>query len=375
MEAAFDLREEGARRVLALSGDWTVWTVGPLDARLRELTGKLGDDVRIDVSKLGRMDIAGAWMVERTIGIDPATGDAIVNLQGEHPHAQRLFDTTCQAPTKVPEHAYHPHAVIAVLDRVGRSVENIGEELSHTLGFVGLTIVTFVRQIMHPARIRWMSVVSVMETAGLNALPIITMLSFFVGMVIAFLGSSVLAGFGASVFTVELVVFSVMREFGVLITAVLLAGRTASSFTAQIGAMKMRQEIDAMRVLSLDPMEALVLPRVTAMLVMMPLLTFAAIIAGLVGGMLLCWVMLNVSPVMFLTRLLDAAPAQHFWAGMIKAPVMAVTIALIGCRHGLEVGDDVTSLGKRVTSAVVQSIFVVIVIDVLFAVWFQELDW
>ena len=375
MEAAFDLREEGARHVLALSGDWTVWTVAAVDAPLRDLTGKLGEDPVVDVSKLGHMDIAGAWLVERTLGIDPATGDATVNLQGEHPSAQRLFDVTRQSPKVEPPHAVHLHAVIAVLDRIGRSVLNIGEEASHTLGFLGLTMATLFRQLAHPGKIRWMSVVSVMETAGLNALPIIALLSFFVGLVVAFLGARILGDAGFAVFTVELVGLSVMREFGVVITAVLLAGRTASAFTAQIGAMKMRQEIDAMRVLGLDPMEALVVPRLIAMVVMTPLLTFAATIAGLVGGMLLCWAMLNVSPVMFLTRLLDGVPAQHFWVGMIKSPVMAVALALIGCRHGLEVGDDVTSLGRRVTSAVVQSIFVVIVLDVLFAVWFQELDW
>ena len=375
MEAAFDLREEGARRVFAMRGDWTVWTVGALDAPLRDLTGKLGDDITIDVSGLGRMDIAGAWVVERTIGIDPATGDAIVNLRGEHPSAQRLFDATRQSPTKEPEHAVHMPGVIAVLDRVGRAMVDAGKEASYTFGFLGLAIATLFRQLAHPRKVRWVSVVSVMETAGLNAMPIIMLLSFFVGLVIAFLGARILGDFGASIFTVELVAFSVMREFGVVITSVLLAGRTDSAFTAQIGAMKMRQEIDAMRVLGLNPMEALVVPRLIAMLVMTPILTFAAIIAGLFGGLVVCWATLNVSPIMFFTRINDAVPAQHFWVGMIKTPVMALVLALVGCRHGLETGDDVTSLGQRVTSSVVQAIFLVIVIDALFAIWFLEMDW
>ena len=375
MEAAFDLREDGARRVLALSGDWTVWTVGALDAPLRELTGTLGDDITVDVSKLGRMDIAGAWLVERTLGIDPATGDAVVNLQGDHPNAQRLFDATRQSPTKEPSHAVHLHGVIAVLDRVGHAVVDAGKEATHTFGFLGLAMATLFRQLARPGKIRWVSVVSVMETAGLNAMPIIMLLSFFVGLVIAFLGARILGDFGASIFTVELVAFSVMREFGVVITAVLLAGRTDSAFTAQIGAMKMRQEIDAMRVLGLNPMEALVVPRLIAMLVMTPILTFAAIIAGLFGGLVVCWATLNVSPIMFFTRINDAVPAQHFWVGMIKTPVMALVVALVGCRHGLETGDDVTSLGQRVTSSVVQAIFLVIVIDALFAIWFLEMNW
>ncbi len=375
MEAAFDLRDEGVGRVLALTGDWTVWTVSAVDARLRALNGTLGDNVKVDVSGLGRMDIAGAWLVERTLGIDPATGDSIVNLQGDHHSAQRLFDATRLAPKVEPPKAWHPHGVMAVLDRIGRSVVNIGEEASRTLSFLGLTMATFFRQLAQPQKIRWVSAVSVMETAGLNAMPIIVMLSFFIGVVVAFLGSRVLADFGASVFTVELVAFSVMREFGAVITAVLLAGRTDSAFTAQIGAMKMRQEIDAMRVLGLDPIEALVVPRLIAMLVMTPILTFAAILAGLLGGLVVCWATLNVSPVMFLTRINDGVPAQHFWVGMIKTPVLAVILALTGCRHGLEVGDDVTSLGRRVTSSVVQAIFLVIVVDALFAVWFMEMDW
>ena len=375
MEAAFDLRDDGAGRILALTGDWTVWTVSAVDAPLRALTGTLGGDVKVDVSDLGRMDITGAWLVERTLGIDPATGDAVVNVQGDHPSAQRLFDATCQSPHKEPEHAAHLHGYLAVLERIGKSVVNIGEEAANTLSFLGQTMATFFRQLAQPQKIRWVSAVSVMETAGLNAMPIIVMLSFFIGVVVAFLGSRVLADFGASVFTVELVAFSVMREFGVVITAVLLAGRTDSAFTAQIGAMKMRQEIDAMRVLGLDPIEALVVPRLIAMLVMMPILTFAAIIAGLLGGLVVCWATLNVSPVMFLTRINDGVPAQHFWVGMIKTPVLAIVLALTGCRHGLEVGDDVTSLGKRVTSSVVQSIFLVIVIDALFAIWFLEMDW
>ena len=347
MEAAFDLRDDGAGRVLALTGDWTVWTVSAVDAPLRALTGTLGGDPKVDVSGLGKMDIAGAWLVERTLGIDPATGDAVVNLLGEHPSAQRLFDATRQAPHKEPAHAVHLHGYLAMLDRVGRSMVNVGQEASHTLSFLGQTMATFFRLLATPHKIRWVSAVSVMETAGLNALPIITLLSFFIGVVVAFLGSRVLADFGASVFTVELVAFSVMREFGVVITAVLLAGRTDSAFTAQIGAMKMRQEIDAMRVLGLDPVEALVVPRLIAMLVMTPILTFAAIIAGLAGGLLVCWATLNVSPVMFLTRINDGVPVQHFCVGMVKTPVLAVILAITGCRHGLEVGDDVTSLGKR----------------------------
>jgi phospholipid/cholesterol/gamma-HCH transport system permease protein len=177
------------------------------------------------------------------------------------------------------------------------------------------------------------------------------------------------------VFTVELVAFSVLREFAVVITAVLLAGRTDSAFTAEIGAMKMRQEIDAMQVIGIDPMEALVAPRVIAMVVMTPILTFAAMMAGIAGGVLVAWGELGVSPQMFFSRISETVPEQHFWVGMSKAPVFALVLAVIGCKQGLSVGGDVASLGSRVTTSVVQSIFMIILLDAVFALWFLEMDW
>lgn len=371
MRAAFDLRDEGQETILALSGDWTVWTVSDVDAQLRSLPQHGERALTVDVSNLGRMDVAGAWLVERAA----RSGDAPLKVVGAHDSAERLFTATRTSAVETPIAPEPLHGVVAVLDRIGRSVANLRGEALHTLEFLGLTLTTLFRVVSQPKKIRWVSIVAVMEQAGLNALPIITLMSFFIGVVVAFLGSRILGDFGASVFTVELVAFSVMREFGIVITAILLAGRTDSAFTAQIGAMKMRQEIDAMRVLGIDPMEALVVPRLIAMLVMTPILAFAAVLAGLLGGLLVCWAALNVSPVMFVTRIQEAVPVQHFWVGMIKAPVMAVILALIGCRHGLETGGDVTSLGKRVTSSVVQAIFLVIVVDALFAIWFLEMDW
>jgi phospholipid/cholesterol/gamma-HCH transport system permease protein len=250
----------------------------------------------------------------------------------------------------------------------------VGDEIIELVSFFGETLAVLTRQVLNPRRIRWVSVVHTMEVAGLNAMPIIALLSFFIGLVVAYLGARILGDFGASVFTVELVAFSVMREFAVVITAVLLAGRTDSAFTAEIGAMKMRQEIDAMRVMEIDPMEALVVPRVMAMVVMMPILTFIAMMAGLFGGVLVCWAELDVSPAMFFTRISELVPAQHFWVGMSKSPVFALVLAVIGCKQGLSVGGDVASLGRCVTTSVVQSIFMVILLDAGFALWFLEMD-
>jgi phospholipid/cholesterol/gamma-HCH transport system permease protein len=180
--------------------------------------------------------------------------------------------------------------------------------------------------------------------------------------------------FNASVFTVELVGIGMLREFGVVLTAILLAGRTDSAFTAQIGAMKMRQEIDAMRTIGLDPMEALVAPRLIALLVMTPLLAFAATLSGILGGLIAAWTSMDISPQMFLSRFQEVVPPRHFWVGIIKAPVFALVIAMVGCRQGMLVEEDVVSLGRRTTSAVVQAIFLVIALDAMFAILYYMLD-
>jgi len=222
---------------------------------------------------------------------------------------------------------------------------------------------------------RWTALVAVMEDSGLDAVPIVAFLSFFVGMVIAFIGASTLSEFGATIFTVELVGIAVLREFGVVLTAVILAGRTNSAFTAQIGAMRMRQEVDAMTTLGLDPMDVLVVPRAFAMLIMTPVLTLVSMLFGIGGGAFVSWVALDINPTVFLNRIQEFVPIENFWVGMSKAPVFGMIVALIGCRQGLLVGGSVQSLGRSTTKSVVQALFSVIVIDALFAVFYMELGW
>ncbi len=257
-----------------------------------------------------------------------------------------------QAATRSPEPVHHP-GVIALLDRAGRGAIEAWTEFAGLLSFIGEAMTTLAGLIVRPQKIRWTSVVAVMEEAGLDALPIVSFLSFFIGLVIAFLGANLLAQFGAALFVVELVAFAMLREFGVVLTGILLAGRTDSAFTAQIGSMKMRQEIDAMKVMGLDPMEVLVAPRLIALVVMAPLLSFAATVSGIVGGMIAAWLAMNISPSMFLNRFQDVVLVQHFWTGLLKAPVIAIVIALVGCRQGLLVEGDVQSLGRHTTAAVV----------------------
>ncbi|MDZ4762136.1 MAG: MlaE family lipid ABC transporter permease subunit [Alphaproteobacteria bacterium] len=361
---------DDGRKILAVAGDWTIWTVGALDAELRKLV--MGPGARLDASSLEKLDTSGAYVIDRALRGDGAP--ETLEVVGKHPTVERLVNEVRHAsPPLAAEPIHHPGA-IAMLDRAGHGAVDAWRELMGTLSFIGEVMATMARLVVRPSKIRWTSVVAVMEEAGLDALPIVCFLSFFIGLVIAFIGANLLAMFNASIFTVELVGIGMLREFGVVLTAILLAGRTDSAFTAQIGAMKMRQEIDAMRVMGLDPIEALVAPRLIALIVMTPFLAFAASIAGVAGGLMAAWLAMDISPAMFIARFQDVVPPQNFWTGIVKAPIFAIVIALVGCRQGLLVEGDVLSLGRRTTSSVVQSIFLVIALDAIFAIIYYLMD-
>ncbi|MDE2366580.1 MAG: ABC transporter permease, partial [Betaproteobacteria bacterium] len=259
--------------------------------------------------------------------------------------------------------------------RIGYAMEIFWQHVLAFLGFVGLTLEALTRTLLRPRYWRVTPVVAQIEETGLNAVPIVALLNFMVGAVIAFLGATVLSDFGASIYTVNLVTFSFLRELAVLLTAILMAGRTASAFTAQIGSMKVNEEIDATRVLGLSPVGLLVLPRVLAMLLSLPILTFVGMISGILGGAFVCALSLNISPEMFLTIFQESTGLRHFLVGMSKAPVFAFVIAVIGCLEGFKVGGSALSVGRHTTSSVVQSIFVVIFLDAVAALFFMEMKW
>lgn len=362
-----DFQIDSSRAVprLVLIGDWTAATLGRAGQRLIEqLRGRPISEV--DVSRLGRFDTAGAFMLLR------ATGGARPGGFESRPEAQQILDLVSNANVRPPLPRPRPDAIQRTLEKIGRGVVHLGEEVYQSLAFNGHLLASVGRTLINPRRVRWPAWVDLTERAGLDALPIVIVTSFFVGAVIAFLGAKELEQFGAQVFAVELIGISVLREFGVVITAVLLAGRSASSFAAELGAMKMNQEVDAMQTMGVDPFEALVLPRLVALLLMAPLLTFMADLSGLFGGALVVWNKLGLSPAFFLQRIRDNVGATHFWVGLSKAPILAVVVTAIGCRQGLSVGGDVESLGRRVTSAVVQAIFGIIVIDAIFALIYME---
>ena len=370
----FQLSEEGERTVLAVTGDWVVSEVGKVDAGLRAISN-LSAGVILDVNGLGKLDTAGAYLLGRTMRGSSADLPANYEIRGQHDTVEELIERVAEARGGREKVSPKHFGVADFFERVGRSSKHLLDEGLSTLSFFGETLGTCARLITNPVRMRWTSMFAVMERAGFDAIPIVALLSFFIGIVLAYMGSFTLSAYGggAEVFTVELVGVSVMREFGVLLTAIILAGRTNSAFTAQIGSMRMRQEVDAMQTLGLSPMEVLVAPRVFALVLMTPILTFVAVIAGLFGGLMISWLAMDINPTVFLRRTQDYVPIQNFWVGMSKAPIFGLVVALIGCRQGLAVRGSVQSLGSRTTTSVVQALFSIIVLDALFAIFYMEL--
>ena len=243
------------------------------------------------------------------------------------------------------------------------------------LGFLGALIAAFGNLIRHPRRFRWLALVRQLELVGVSALPIVGLMSFLIGIVIAQQGAVQLAQFGAETLTINLVGRITLRELGVLMTAIMVAGRSGSAFAAQLGTMKLTEEIDAMRTIGISPMEALVIPRILAAILMMPLLGFYAALVAIVGGAVIGDVMLGIPFSTFLARIQDVVPIYDLWVGLVKAPVFGLIVALAGCYHGMQVKGNSEEVGRRTTMAVVSAIFAVIVIDAFFAVFFTEIGW
>jgi len=370
--ADFNLRSAEGHAAVGLTGDWTAATLGDAPLRLAEAL-RSQETPAVDIRRVRRMDTAGAYALLRAVGPE----FEVAKIQAR-PESRRLLDLVSAATRLKHAPARRPTGFQELTLRVGKGVVQAGFEWLDTMAFLGHLLVVLARMPVYlftaPKRIRWAAMFSLAERAGLDAIPIVAVTSFFIGAVVGLLGANMLRQFGAEVFSVELIGIAVLREFNIIITAVLLAGRSASSFAAELGSMKMNQEIDAMQVMGVDPFEALVLPRFMALLLTIPLLTFVATLAGLFGGMMVIWSVLDIGPAFFLQRIVDNVGATHFFIGLSKAPVMAAVIAGIGCRQGLEVGGDVESLGRRVTAAVVHAIFAIIMLDAAFALLYMHLN-
>lgn len=353
-------------RLLA-SGDWTFRQ----SEHLLALIAGAGKGIQaVDAYAVTRLDASGSKLL---LNLMAQLGLPAPALLAKPEHAT-LIEAVRNAGAPLPSTPATGNSMVRILESIGRWVVNAYWNILVFLDFLGRTLLSLMESFFNPRHWRVTSIVFHMQAVGLNAVPLVMLLSFMVGAVVAFLGATVLSEFGAQLWVVELVGVAFFREFGVLLTAILLAGRTASAFTAQIGSMKSGEELDAIRTMGLDPIELLVLPRLKALLLTLPLLTFLATIAGLLGGMAVCVWHLDISPEMFIGRLQNELSPRHFWVGMSKAPIFAMVIGLIGCLEGFKVKNNAQSVGEHTTSSVVQSISLVILLDALAAMFFMELD-
>ncbi|GAB4173313.1 MAG: ABC transporter permease [Wenzhouxiangellaceae bacterium] len=355
-------------RLLAV-GAWTLAHGSELD---RLSHARFDGAKHIDATGLTRLDASGALVLGR-----------LIEATGQDPDQTRLPDewralfelVIHNRPEQAPPEPARDPAWVQICERVGRSMVEVAASTRELLAFLGITMHRLVRALFNPRRLRLTATIHHMEQTGLDAVPLLMLLAALVGAVVAFLGATILRDFGAQLFVIDLVSFAFVREFGVMLTAILLAGRTASAYCAQIGTMKTREEIDAMRAMGLDQIELLVLPRLIALLVTLPLLSFLAILGGLFGGLLVSIFVLGIDVSIFIDRVEQSLSLRHYLVGMLKAPLFAVVIALIGCMEGLRVSGSAQSVGEHTTIAVVRSLTMVIVLDALAAVYFQEIGW
>lgn len=370
MTASYELEDDGGVLAIVPSGDWTVLTLGDAPLRLESDLAGREDHRRFDARDLGRIDTAGIFALMRVLG-EPVDGGLEIDTAGRE-DLGRLADLVRGSLDPKPAPRREMRSLRELLGSIGRGTVGFGHEVYEAQVFIGQLIFAFVRTIASPRRLRPIPLVATMQQAGLSALPIVVVMTFFIGAVLALVGSTLLTTLGVKVYAVELVGIGILREFGAVVAAILLAGRSASAFAAQLGSMQMTQEIDAMQVMGVDRFDALVIPRVMAALIMLPLMTLCADIGGLLGGLLVSALTMDISPAFFVQRLIDTVGFTQFWIGLSKAPFFALVIAATGCRQGLATGGDVESLGQRVTAAVVQSIFLIIMFDAVFALAYRN---
>ena len=329
----------------------------------------LPDPLTIDLSEIERMDTVGAWLIYRTVR---DRGAKVIGASRDEVSLLKQVGDFDVPVRVVPD---EPHNFMAGLRELGEWVSEAGVTLVGLLGFFGATLIGFANVIRRPRRFRINAVVQRFDVVGVRALGIIGLMSFLIGIVIAQQGAVQLAQFGAEVYTINLIGRITVRELGVLMTAIMVAGRSGSAFAAQIGTMKITEEIDAMRTIGVSPVEALVLPRMMAAILMMPLLAFWAMLTALLGGGIFVWLDLSIPPLTYIQRLQEVIPMTDLWIALIKAPVFGFIIALAGCFQGMLVQGNSEEVGSRTTNAVVQSIFLVIVLDAVFAVFFSSIGW
>ena len=369
---AVEPSDDGLR--FRLSGSWTIGAPN-IEERARSLVreGKASAHVRLDLSGVSGMDTAGAWLIDRA-RVELGREGAAAVIERPQTSQAILLD---EAHYRVFEGGKKQSGFLAIdlLAELGHNVVLALRDFLNGVAFLGHVISAIGRVLVNPARLRMTSIVYHVESFAFRGLPIIALINFLVGCIVAQQGLFQLKRFGASTFTVDLIGILVLRELAVLLTSIMVAGRSGSAITAEVGSMKMREEIDALRVMGMDPMEVLVVPRLLALMISLPLLTFLSDIAALFGGLVVTWSYGGISPEVFMARLQGAIGFNTFMVGLIKAPFMALVIGMIAAMEGLAVEGSAESLGRQVTASVVKSIFMVIVVDGLFAMFFAAIEY
>ena len=367
-EAEYNIRNDtgDGGNLLALSGSLRVRSIGELDARLRQIDGSFD---RIDLSDVTDIDTSGAWLVLRL------AQEREAEIVGANDQAERLMQAVRDMQDADVEAPQQRSLINRTLFELGEIITGWGRGFVGILSFLGALIVSFGSVIRHPRRFRGKALVRQMQLVGVDSLGIIGLMSFLIGIVIAQQGAVQLAQFGAEIYTINLTGRLSVRELGVLMTAIMVAGRSGSAFAAQIGTMKLTEEVDAMRTIGVSPMEALVVPRVLAAMIMLPLLGFYSAVVAIIGGATISALALGIPFITFLSRIQEVVPAYDLWVGLTKGPVFGLIVALAGCYHGMQVKSSAEEVGLRTTQAVVTAIFTVIVLDAFFAVFFTKIGW
>jgi len=369
-----EIEDQGGHRRFRLSGRWTVEEAAALESRLHEVAKGAGGQVVIDADAIEAIDLTGAWLLratERRL----QDADSRVEWAGQRPVQLEFLDRIEADSEKATlAQADSPTGLRRILQALGLRTVLAKENALDFVGFVGAVSVGYSRLFGGAKRLRLTSVVRHVYETGLTAVPIVALIAFLISVIVAYIGAQQLRKFGGEIFVVDLVTVSVLRELGVLLTAIIVAGRSGSAFAAEIGAMKLNDEVDALRAIGMDPIEVLVLPRIFGLVIALPALTVLADAMGLAGGALLSWYLVDIPLGQYVERVQGAIGETTFWVGIIKAPVFAVLIALVGTLRGMQVRDSSRELGRLTTTAVVQSIFLVILADAVFAVIFLELD-
>ena len=371
------VRRDDGRVFATLTGVWATHTVAVIDSSVRALEAELScDSAEIDMTGVGYLDTAGAWVIHRLLEAFRARGihASLVGVRESH---QVLLDAVHTAMEEMDEAAppvSRDSLAVRVLVAMGQSAYRFRDNVLMALHILGAAVRGSQMKLGHGSGLSVPAVVSQIEATGVRAIPIIVLMSTIIGAIIAQQGAFQLRYFGAEIFVVDLVGILVLREIGVLLTAIMIAGRSGSAITAEIGSMKMREEIDALTVIGLNPIGVLVFPRLVALVIALPLLTFISNIAALGGAMFVAQTYSGISPDAFIARVRDAIDLTTVFAGLIKAPFMAIIIGVIASVEGMKVGGSAESLGHRVTASVVKSIFVVIVVDGVFAMFFAAVD-